>query len=178
MTLYCCVCLCTFCFVAFVKDDGGPPNMKIKTLSLFTGTGGIELGFQDFAEPIGYCDSSQSSRNPLEKLMLKGHITTAPVYPDVCGINPASLPRGIQLATGGFPCQDASIAGKMLGLHGVRTPLFRTMLQICNDAEIPLIFLENVEGLLGPAMKAGCCWHPNPRPPAERTVPTSGGPCL
>ena len=149
--------------------------MKIKTLSLFTGTAGIELGFQDFAEPIGYCDSSQSSRNLLEKLMLNGHITTAPVYPDVCGINPASLPRGIQLATGGFPCQDASIAGKMLGLHGVRTPLFRTMLQICNDAEIHLIFLENVEGLLGPAMKLAAVGTRTRDPPPNAQYPPLAG---
>lgn len=52
------------------------------------------------------------------------------------------------LWTGGFPCQDLSVAGKRKGLAGARSGLAFTFLDLVERHRPPLILLENVSGLL------------------------------
>jgi DNA (cytosine-5)-methyltransferase 1 len=59
------------------------------------------------------------------------------------GFNPS---RGI--ITGGFPCQDVSVAGKRAGLAGERSGLFWEIARIVEETQTEWFILENVPGLL------------------------------
>lgn len=52
------------------------------------------------------------------------------------------------LWTGGFPCQDLSVAGKRAGLAGARSGLAYAFLDLVERHRPPAILLENVPGLL------------------------------
>ena len=56
----------------------------------------------------------------------------------------------VDVLTGGFPCQDLSVAGKRAGLAGDRSGLFFEFARIANDLVRPggWIVIENVPGLL------------------------------
>ncbi len=65
----------------------------------------------------------------LERNMSRGGLDRAPVYDDVCTLTAARLKadgvRAPVVITGGFPCQDISIAGtRVRGLRGDRSGLF------------------------------------------------------
>lgn len=62
-----------------------------------------------------------------------------------------SLPRqsaDAALWTGGFPCQDLSVAGKRRGLAGEQSGLAFTFLDLVERHRPPAVLLENVPGLL------------------------------
>jgi DNA (cytosine-5)-methyltransferase 1 len=59
------------------------------------------------------------------------------------GFNPS---RGI--ITGGFPCQDLSVAGKRAGLAGERSGLFWEIARVVEETQTEWFILENVPGLL------------------------------
>jgi DNA (cytosine-5)-methyltransferase 1 len=59
------------------------------------------------------------------------------------GFNPS---RGI--ITGGFPCQDLSVAGKRAGLAGERSGLFWEIARLVEETQTEYFVIENVPGLL------------------------------
>ena len=52
------------------------------------------------------------------------------------------------IITGGFPCQDLSVAGKRAGLSGARSGLFWEIRRLMEETESKWFVLENVPGLL------------------------------
>lgn len=54
----------------------------------------------------------------------------------------------IDVLSGGFPCQDLSVAGKREGLVGARSGLFRHLARILHGARPKYFVFENVPGLL------------------------------
>ena len=68
---------------------------------------------------------------------------------DISKISAGSL-QAVDLWTGGFPCQDASMSGKRCGIHGARTGLFfefTRLLRECGSDKPRWLILENVKGL-------------------------------
>jgi len=72
---------------------------------------------------------------------------------DINTINGATLPP-VDIITGGFPCQNLSLAGKRDGLHGERSGLFfqmvrviREMRQATNNQYPRFVVVENVKGM-------------------------------
>ena len=68
---------------------------------------------------------------------------------DISKVSADSLPA-VDLWTGGFPCQDASMSGKRCGIHGARTGLFfefTRLLRECGSDKPRWLILENVKGL-------------------------------
>lgn len=59
----------------------------------------------------------------------------------------ADLPR-VDVITGGFPCQDLSIAGKRAGITGQRSGLFYHMTRLVDGLRPAVLLWENVPGLL------------------------------
>jgi DNA (cytosine-5)-methyltransferase 1 len=59
------------------------------------------------------------------------------------GFNPS---KGI--ITGGFPCQDLSVAGKRAGLAGERSGLFWEIARLVEETQTEYFVIENVPGLL------------------------------
>jgi DNA (cytosine-5)-methyltransferase 1 len=52
------------------------------------------------------------------------------------------------IITGGFPCQDLSVAGKRAGLGGERSGLFWQICRLLDETRAQNFILENVPGLL------------------------------
>jgi len=75
----------------------------------------------------------------------KEHFHLKPIQ-EVSG---SSIPEA-DIAWGSFPCQDLSLAGKMIGLEGNRSGLFWEWLRVIGEMKTPpnVLVLENVVGLL------------------------------
>lgn len=58
-----------------------------------------------------------------------------------------NLPH-IDILTGGFPCQDLSVAGKRAGLAGSRSGLFFELVRILEESRPAWFVFENVDALL------------------------------
>lgn len=122
-------------------------------LSLFTGVGGFDLGF-DLA---GFETVAQVEADAHCRTVLAHHWPEVPRYDDIRRIhgNRAYSWRGlhwrnsgIDVITGGFPCQDLSVAGKRAGLAGARSGLFVSLARVVEEVRPRLLVWENVPGLL------------------------------
>jgi DNA (cytosine-5)-methyltransferase 1 len=117
-----------------------------KVLSLFSGCGGLDLGFHlEGYKTIWANDFSewavQSFKENFGDVIVHGDITKIDPYTD------KTIPD-CDLILGGFPCQDFSVIWKQPGLNGKRGGLYRHFLEFV-DAKKPKAFIaENVKGLL------------------------------
>jgi DNA (cytosine-5)-methyltransferase 1 len=121
-------------------------DVKPKVLSLFTGCGGLDLGFhKEGYETVWANDISEYAAETFRSYF--GNVITTK---DVETIDPyvdKSIPN-CDLILGGFPCQDFSIIWKQPGLKGTRGNLYKSFLRFV-DAKKPKAFVaENVKGLL------------------------------
>ena len=111
--------------------------------SLFSGIGGIELGFERtgfktawFVENDQYCQA-----------ILKKQFPDAVIYGDITQLDFTSLPK-VDILTGGFPCQDISNAGKRTGITGNRSSLWKYYLEAIRILRPRFALIENVSALL------------------------------
>lgn len=107
--------------------------------SLFSGVGGIELGLERCGVgPVLW----QCEREPFARAVLADRWPGIPIYRDVRDIDArAARP---DLITGGFPCQDVSVAGAGAGLEGERSGLWWQFRRVVRTLRPPLVFVENV----------------------------------
>jgi len=115
--------------------------------SLFTGIGGIDLGF----ERVGIQTKWQVEVEPYAIRVLEKHWPDVERYGDITKIN--SLPY-VDIISGGFPCQDISIAGKGAGIveGETRSGLWYEMLRIVRAVRPRYVVVENVPMLLNRGM--------------------------
>ena len=96
---------------------------------------------------ICFCEREAYAVSQLVALQEAGCLDAAPIHTDVTTF-PGKRFRGlVDLIVGGFPCQDISIAGRRAGLDGKRSGLFFTILDIADDCDAPVLFLENVSAI-------------------------------
>lgn len=116
--------------------------------SLFTGIGGFDIA----AERIGWnnmfhCEVEEYKRRTLE-INFKNTVS----YGDITTTDFTVWRNRIDVLTGGFPCQDASIAkqdGKgQQGLQGERTSLFFEFCRAIEEIRPKFIVAENVSNIL------------------------------
>lgn len=130
--------------------------MKTKTtvVSLFSGCGGMDLGFVGGFEFLG----KQFPKNDFQ-IIWANEINPAAckTYRTNFGdgifegdINTAidSLPAHADIVVGGFPCQDISINGKMAGVKGKRSSLYTYIVEAVKRVKPKVFVAENVGGLL------------------------------
>ena len=118
--------------------------MTLKVFEIFSGYGGASFGLKkariDF-ECIGISE--------IDKYATQVYNLNHPNvknYGDCTKIDPNELPD-FDLLTGGFPCQDVSLAGKK-DLSRGRTNLYKEILRIIEVKKPKYLLLENVKGLL------------------------------
>jgi len=134
---------------------------KYNVISLFSGCGGLDLGFKGdfqflgqeyaknkfnilFANDVNK-DACLSYKNFFNHDILCGSILDVIAQK---GLSTDPFSKNIDVILGGFPCQDFSHAGKRLGFQSERGNLYRAMCEVITKTK-PLIFLaENVKGLL------------------------------
>jgi DNA (cytosine-5)-methyltransferase 1 len=123
---------------------------KLKVLDLFSGIGGFSLGLERTSgfETVAFCEIE-----PFPRKVLAKHWPGVPIYEDVTTAKFETI-GPVDLVTGGFPCQDISLAGKGAGLAGERSGLFWFVLRAAGMVGRPKLLLENVAALLNRGMGA------------------------
>ncbi|WP_281291461.1 DNA cytosine methyltransferase [Myxococcus llanfairpwllgwyngyllgogerychwyrndrobwllllantysiliogogogochensis] len=121
-----------------------------RALELFAGGGGLAHGLK-LAVPslrtVCYVEREAYAAACLVARMEKEELDSAPVWDDV-GTFDGSAWRGVvDCVSGGFPCQDISVAGKGAGLEGERSGLWREYARIVAEVRPRFVFVENVAAL-------------------------------
>jgi len=114
--------------------------------SFFAGIGGFDLGFERVGAKIVFqCEIDKFCRSVLKK-----HWAGVFLAGDIKNVSSRDIPKSAKIWTGGFPCQDVSLAnqGKRKGLRGERTGLFFEFVRLVERKRPSWIILENVPGLL------------------------------
>jgi DNA (cytosine-5)-methyltransferase 1 len=114
----------------------------VNVLSLFSGIGGIDLGF----ERAGHTIVGQVEIDPFCRAVLEKHWPGLWRHDDVTTLEPADVP-GCDVITGGFPCQDVSAAGKGAGIGGARSGLWFHMARLVAGVRPTWVLVENVPAL-------------------------------
>ena len=127
----------------------------IRTLSLFSGGGGLDIGFEKagfeilFATDFNHecCETLRLNRgNTLsKKLVVEEH--------DITTMNLDILPQNIDMIIGGPPCQTFSAsarrAGGAAGKLDQRGNLFESYVAVVRKLQPQAFLFENVRGILG-----------------------------
>jgi DNA (cytosine-5)-methyltransferase 1 len=116
-------------------------------LDLFSGIGGFALGAQRAGFHFDYHFNSDISEYA-NKVYAK-RFPEAIQLGDITKIKTEDLPNGEWIITGGFPCQDISVAGNKKGLNGKRSGLWFEMQRIVKDIRPEYCIIENVGRLTG-----------------------------
>ncbi len=117
--------------------------MTIRYLSLFSGIGGFDLGF----DRAGMECAGQVEYDAAARSVLKRHWQDVPRMNDVREVQGYEFGT-VNLICGGFPCQDVSVAGRRAGLAGERSGLWFEFHRIIDAAKPRTVVIENVPGLL------------------------------
>lgn len=131
---------------------------KLRVLDLFSGIGGFSLGLERTGgfETVAFCEIEDFPRRVLAK-----HWPGVPCYDDVRTLTGARLAAdgitGVNVITGGFPCQDLSVAGKQRGMgEGTRSGLWSEIVRLVGELRPQYVIVENVAALLsGPSERRG-----------------------
>jgi len=121
---------------------------RLRHGSLFSGIGGFDLAAQWMGwENVFHCEKEKYKRKKLETLFPNS------ISHDDITTTDFSVYRGIlDVLTGGFPCQDASIAKQhgqgQQGLQGERTGLFFSMCRAIDEIKPRFVVAENVANIL------------------------------
>jgi DNA (cytosine-5)-methyltransferase 1 len=122
---------------------------KLTGVSLFAGVGGFDLAMErNGVDVVANVEIDKQCQKVLAK-----HFPNAKQFSDITDVKGSDLigagfkpERGI--ITGGFPCQDLSVAGKRRGLAGERSGLFWEIARLIEETKTEWFILENVPGLL------------------------------
>ena len=127
---------------------------KLRTLSLFSGIGGIDIGLKRWCETVCYVELDSYGQAVLCKNMAAGYLDIAPIWDDITtfGADELAAIGPIDAITAGFPCTDISCAGKGAGITGEQSGLFFEIIRLIRLARPRIIFLENVPAVLGRGM--------------------------
>jgi len=117
----------------------------VKLGSLFSGYGGLDLAVAETfgAEVVWHCEWEDAPSKILER-----NFPGVPNYRDVSKVDWAAV-EPVDILTGGFPCQDLSLAGKRAGLReGTRSGLWSEFAFAIDILRPCFVVIENVRGLL------------------------------
>jgi DNA (cytosine-5)-methyltransferase 1 len=115
-------------------------------LDLFSGIGGFALGA--YWAGLRFDNHYYSEVDKYAIRVYQQRFPDAIGLGDICKISGRGLPAGDWIISGGFPCQDISVAGKGAGLAGARSGLWFEMLRLIGDLQPRFVVVENVGALL------------------------------
>ena len=110
--------------------------------SFFSGVGGLDLGF----EKAGIKTVSVCEIDPYASSVLAERFPGAPNLGSITEVEAHDIPEA-DIWSGGFPCQDLSVAGKRAGFAGKRSSLAFAFLDLVEQRRPRWLLLENVPGL-------------------------------
>jgi DNA (cytosine-5)-methyltransferase 1 len=127
---------------------------SITVVSLFSGCGGMDLGFSGGFEFLGinyrktefnviWANEINTAACNTYRKNIGSHIIEGDVRKVI-----GTLPKAADVVIGGFPCQDISINGKMEGISGKRSSLYTFLVEAVKKMQPKMFIVENVKGLL------------------------------
>ena len=125
------------------------PKKVVKFIDLFSGMGGIRLGFEQAFKKAGY-NTRCVLTSEIKEAAIKVHELNFPgevLKGDVTKIATTDI-EDFDFLLAGFPCQAFSVAGKQRGFADTRGTLFFEVERILREKKPYGFILENVEGLV------------------------------
>lgn len=117
----------------------------MKIISLFSGCGGLDLGFERAGFEIPVANEYDKTIWATYKA---NHPNTRLIEGDIRQIQAADFPDEIDGIIGGPPCQSWSEAGALRGIDDARGQLFFDYIRILKDKQPKFFLAENVSGML------------------------------
>jgi DNA (cytosine-5)-methyltransferase 1 len=129
---------------------------KMRSLSLFSGAGGMDIGVRKAGfEILAEIEMDKYCCQTLRLAAEREHRKTRVIETDIREITPETLMQEfnikeneLDLLFGGPPCQPFSLAGKQNSLNDIRGPLLFEIIRFAETFKPKVIFLEQVKGLL------------------------------
>ena len=117
----------------------------MKVISLFSGCGGLDLGFEKagFEIPV----ANEFDKNVWETFKVN-HPKTRLIEGDIREIEETDFPDDIDGIIGGPPCQSWSESGSLKGINDERGQLFFDYIRILKSKQPKFFLAENVSGML------------------------------
>jgi DNA (cytosine-5)-methyltransferase 1 len=115
----------------------------MKIVSLFSGVGGLDLGFIKAGHEIIWANDNFQDAVKTYRKNIGNHI----VCEDISNIPSDEIPEH-DILIGGFPCQGFSVANANRGEHDERNKLYLELLRILIDKQPKFFLAENVKGIM------------------------------
>lgn len=132
----------------YIKDEQSVSTDTIKYIDLFSGLGGIRLGFEQALKEQGLKGKAVFSSDVKDAAVkaYKNNFNDNALC-NITRVDPNSIPN-FDFLLAGFPCQAFSQAGLGLGFNDTRGTLFFNIEEILKAKQPQGFVLENVEGLV------------------------------
>lgn len=117
----------------------------MKIISLFSGCGGLDLGFERAGFEIPIANEYDPTIWETYKI---NHPSTKLIEGDIRNIQESDFPDDIDGIIGGPPCQSWSEAGSLRGINDSRGKLFYDYIRILKSKQPKFFLAENVSGML------------------------------
>ena len=120
----------------------------MRELALFAGAGGGLLGGALLGwRTVCAVEIDPYCRRVLLARQRDGLLDPFPIWDDVRTFDGKPWRGHVDLVSGGFPCQDISLAGRGDGLEGERSGLWVEMARVISEVRPSYVFVENAAAL-------------------------------
>lgn len=119
----------------------------LKTVALFAGCGGLDLGFENAGFNIIWANDNNKK---VQETYRYNHKETELVIKSLVDIKSEEIPE-CDVIIGGPPCQSWSLAGAMKGKEDSRGQLFYEYVRVIKDKRPMAFVAENVKGIVSKA---------------------------
>jgi DNA (cytosine-5)-methyltransferase 1 len=135
-------------------NENGKATRKFTVVSLFSGCGGMDLGFSGGFEIFGrryrslpfeivWANDFNAEACKTYERNIGAHIHRGDIWELL-----DRMPKKADVIIGGFPCQDISVNGKRAGVNGARSGLYKAMVEAIRRLRPKVFVAENVRALL------------------------------
>jgi DNA (cytosine-5)-methyltransferase 1 len=136
------------------RNGTSKTDAKFAVVSMFSGCGGMDLGFKGGFEIFGrrykslpfdivWANDLNGEACKTYERNLGHRIHRGDVWTLL-----ETMPESADVLVGGFPCQDISVNGKRTGVNGARTGLYKAMIEAIRRTQPKVFVAENVKALL------------------------------
>lgn len=114
----------------------------MKIVSLFSGAGGLDLGFKMAGHDIIWANDLFDDAVETYRTNLGDHI----IYEDISFIDESDIPE-CDVIIGGFPCQGFSVANMKRNIEDERNQLYKQIVRLIKCKKPKFFLAENVKGI-------------------------------
>lgn len=120
-------------------------DVCMKIISLFSGCGGLDLGFERAGFDIPVANENDKAIWETFKI---NHPKTHLIEGDIRAVNEEDFPKDVDGIIGGPPCQSWSEAGALRGIEDECGKLFYDYIRILRKVQPKFFLAENASGML------------------------------